>query len=71
MPTYLILKRTGAGELDLEPVAVIRGKSAEEAESAIEEGATKGAGTYLALSINGKVERELRLRPELANPQET
>lgn len=70
MPTYLILRRIGDGELDVEPCAVIRGKSAEEVDDAIAEGATKGEGDYIALSLNGKVERRVAMKPELARIEE-
>ena len=66
MPDYLILKRTGEGDLDLEPQAVIRGKTAAAVDEAIKEGALDGPGPYLALSYSGAVERDLTLRPEIA-----
>jgi hypothetical protein len=65
----LILKRTGPGETDLNPCAVIRGKSAEEVDDAIAEGATEGEGDYVALSVNGMVERTLRMKLEVAAPE--
>ncbi len=71
MPTYLIFKRTGPGELDLgSPLAVIRGKSADEADDAIKEGAVEGAGDYVALSVSGKVERRVSLEPTVGEVPE-
>lgn len=62
MPTFLILKRTGSGDLDLKVCAVIRGKSQEEVDEAIKEGATDGVGNYIALSVANKVERKVRMQ---------
>lgn len=72
MPTYLIFKRTGPDDLDLSsPLAVIRGKSAEEADDAIMEGAIEGAGDYVALSVSGKVERRVGMEPTIGEiPEE-
>jgi hypothetical protein len=70
MPNYLIMKRTGEGELDLKPCAVIRGKTADEVDDAITEGATAGEGPYVALSMSTAVERDLRMKPELSAPAE-
>lgn len=65
----MILKKTGDGELDLEPAAVIRGKSAEEVEDAIAEGASKGEGTYIALSVSGKVEKDVVYEATITDPE--
>lgn|GEM_PF-5069165 len=70
MPTYLILKRTGPGDIDLQPCAIILGKSAEEVDDAIAEGATAGEGSYVAVSLSTVVERDLRMRAELTSPEE-
>lgn len=63
MPTYLIVKKTGEGELDFKPCAVIRGRTADEVDQAIQEGATEGAGDYRALSLDSAVERRITLEP--------
>lgn len=70
MPNYLILKRTGPGELDLQPAAVIRGKTAEEVDDAIREGAQLGAGRYVAQSMASQVERDVALEPTVTEPSD-
>lgn len=65
MPTYLILKRTGPGDLDVRACAVIRGKTAAEVDDAIREGATEGEGDYIALGIDSKAERKVVMRADV------
>jgi hypothetical protein len=69
MPTYLILKRTGPGELDVKPCAVIKGKAESEVDEAIKEGATEGEGDYVALSVGGLVERNVSMKPTVGPVQ--
>jgi hypothetical protein len=68
MPTFLILRRTGPGEMDIVPTAVIKGKTDAEVDEAIKEGATQGEGNYVAVSVTGKVERSVHYSAVVGPP---
>lgn len=56
MTDFLVLHQYGPGTADLEVCGLFLDRKAEEGETVIREGATKGPGRYLAVKLTGSTE---------------
>lgn len=69
---FLVLFQFGPAPTDLKICDVIRDKKAEEADTAIEEAMTEGAGEYIAVplskAIRRRAEQKFDLMPTNGDP---
>jgi hypothetical protein len=67
---FLVLRKNGPGEADVEGCAVVRNKKADEGEQAIREGMTRGEGTYMAVTLSNVIVREAQPSYKLVEPDD-
>lgn len=70
MTDFLVLHQYGPGPADLEMCGLFTDRKAEEGETVIREGATKGPGRYVAVKLTGSTELVATSSLDFAAPDE-